>query len=139
MSASAGAKAPSTQAAPTQDRTERRAERHELELNVDFESDSTFYTGLTQNISTGGIFLATHQPKKVGDHVRVRFSLPGSDHMIVVDTEVRWLRHSSSLHRSDGPPGMGLRFLALPADDAERIQQFVNHRDSLFYDDELIK
>ena len=132
MTARAGAHVAST---PEQ-RHERQAARHELEINVDFESDSNFYTGLTQNISTGGIFLATHAPKKVGDHVVVRFMLPGVSQPIVIDTEVRWLRHSSSLHRSDGPPGMGLRFLSLTAEQATQIQRFIDNRDSLYYDDE---
>lgn len=131
MTAGAGAKAH-----PSHDRHERQAERHELEINVDFESESNFYTGLTQNISTGGVFLATHAPKRVGDHVRLRFMLPGASQPIIVDTEVRWLRHASSLHRSDGPPGMGLRFLSLSAEDANLIQRFIDSRDSLFYDDE---
>jgi len=133
MTTSAGAKASSAA-----ERAERQAERHELEINVDFESESNFYTGLTQNISTGGIFLATHAPKRVGDHVRLRFMLPGAPRPIEVDTEVRWLRHASSLHRSDGPPGMGLRFLSLSAEDADVIQRFLDNRDSLYYglDDE---
>ena len=38
----------------------RAAERFDLEVKVDLESDHNFYTGLTQNISAGGLFIATH-------------------------------------------------------------------------------
>lgn len=115
---------------------QRQAERHNLEIAVDLESDSNFYTGLTQNISTGGVFIATHQIKRVGDHVRLKFTLPGNPRAIEVDTEVRWIRENSSLHRTDGASGMGVRFINMHPDDAAAIQSFLGDRDSLFYDDE---
>lgn len=115
---------------------QRQAERHDLEIAVDLESDSNFYTGLTQNISSGGLFIATHQIKRVGDHVRLKFTLPGSPRPIEVDTEVRWIRENSSLHRTDGATGMGVRFINMSHQDAEAIQGFLGDRDSLYYDDE---
>ena len=130
MNPGAGAK---VQVEPTH---QRQAERHDLEIAVDLESDSNFYTGLTQNISTGGLFIATHQIKRVGDHVRLKFSLPGSPRPVEVDTEVRWIRENSSLHRTDGASGMGVRFINMSGDDAKAIQAFIQSRDSLFYDDE---
>lgn len=115
---------------------QRQAERHDLEIAVDLESDSNFYTGLTQNISTGGLFIATHQMKRVGDHLRLKFTLPGNPRPIEVDTEVRWIRENSSLHRTDGASGMGVRFIDMAPADAAAIQSFLENRDSLFYDDE---
>jgi uncharacterized protein (TIGR02266 family) len=115
---------------------QRQAERHDLEIAVDLESDTNFYTGLTQNISTGGLFIATHQIKRVGDNVRLKFTLPGSPRPIEVDTEVRWIRENSSLHRTDGASGMGVRFINMTAEDAAAISTFLENRDSLFYDDE---
>lgn len=115
---------------------QRQSERHDLEIAVDLESDTNFYTGLTQNISTGGVFIATHQIKRVGDHVQLKFTLPGSPKPIQVDTEVRWIRENSSLHRTDGASGMGVRFINMSAEDAAAIQSFLQNRESLFYDDE---
>ena len=59
----------------------RVAERFDLEVKVDLESDHNFYTGLTQNISAGGLFIATHQLRRIGDYIKVSFSLPGSTHL----------------------------------------------------------
>lgn len=132
MSQGAGAKMAATPNVGHQ----RVAERHDLEIQVDLESDSNFYTGLTQNISTGGLFIATHQIKRVGDHVRLRFTLPGAGRPIECDTEVRWIRENSSLHRTDSPPGMGVRFIDLAPEDAGVIEHFLQNRDSLYYDDE---
>jgi len=115
---------------------QRQAERHDVEVSVDLESDSNFYTGLTQNISTGGLFIATHQIKRVGDHVRLKFSLPGTGRVVECDTEVRWIRENSSLHRTDGASGMGVRFLDLSPEDSAAIDSFIRSRESLFYDDE---
>jgi uncharacterized protein (TIGR02266 family) len=115
---------------------QRLAERHEVAVTVDLESDSNFYTGLTQNISAGGLFIATHQIKRVGDRIRLKFMLPGASQPIECETEVRWIRENSSLHRTDGASGMGVRFLDMAPADASVIQSFIEDRDSLFYDDE---
>jgi uncharacterized protein (TIGR02266 family) len=114
----------------------RGAERVDLQVSVDFQSDHNFYTGLTQNISTGGLFIATHQMRRIGDRIRVSFSLPGAPAPISVETEVRWLRESTSLQRFDGSPGMGVRFVSLSPEAMRAIGAFLQDRDSLFYDDE---
>lgn len=130
MTSSLGAR---MQADPTH---QRQAERHDVEVAVDLESDTNFYTGLTQNISTGGLFIATHQIRHVGDRIRLKFTLPGAGRTIECDTEVRWIRENSSLHRTDGASGMGVRFLNLSASDSTAIDGFIRSRESLFYDDE---
>ncbi len=79
----------------------RASERFDLEVKVDLESDHNFYTGLTQNISAGGLFIAT-----------------------------------SALNRVDGATGMGVRFVNLSPEAAKAIQDFIQSRDSLYYDDE---
>jgi uncharacterized protein (TIGR02266 family) len=114
----------------------RNAERLALEVKVDLESDHNFYTGLTQNISAGGLFVATHELRRIGDRIKVTFTLPGSTAPLAVETEVRWIRENSSLYRGDGVTGMGVRFIDLPADAKREIVRFLESRDSLFYDDE---
>jgi uncharacterized protein (TIGR02266 family) len=114
----------------------RVAERFDLEVKVDLESDHNFYTGLTQNISAGGLFIATHQLRRIGDHIKVKFSLPGSPGTISIDTEVRWIRENSLLHRFDGSTGMGVRFIDLAPEASQAIVAFLENRDSLYYDDE---
>jgi uncharacterized protein (TIGR02266 family) len=115
----------------------RASERFDLEVKVDLESDHNFYTGLTQNISAGGLFIATHHIRKIGDRITLKFALPGSADLISVETEVRWIRENSALHKvQDGSTGMGVRFINLSADATAAIQRFLQSRDSLFYDDE---
>lgn len=123
-------------AAPTVDAHQRKAERHDVEVVVDLDSDSNFYTGLTQNISTGGLFIATQKIKRVGERIHLKFMLPGGTAPIECETEVRWIRENTSLLRTDGSPGMGVRFIDMSPKDAEAIGRFLQGRESLFYDDE---
>ncbi len=114
----------------------RASERFDLEVKVDLESDHNFYTGLTQNISAGGVFIATHYIRRIGDRITLKFTLPGSDKTIDVETEVRWIRENSALQRVDGAQGMGVRFINLTPEASAAINAFIQARDSLFYDDE---
>ena len=114
----------------------RASERFDLEVKVDLESDHNFYTGLTQNISAGGVFIATHHIRRIGDRITLKFSLPGSDQTLAVETEVRWIRENSALQKIDGASGMGVRFINLTPEASAVIQRFIEARDSLYYDDE---
>jgi uncharacterized protein (TIGR02266 family) len=114
--------------------TDRRSEaRLELEVEVGLESDHNFYTGLTQDISQGGLFIATRITYRVGDRIRIRFTLPGRPEPISAEAEVRWLRDPRAM-RTDGPEGVGLRFVELTPEIRGEISQFLQHRESLFYD-----
>ena len=125
-----------TGAKVAQQQNVRAAERFDLEVKVDLESDHNFYTGLTQNISSGGLFIATNALRKIGDRITLKFSLPGSVEPLAVETEVRWIRENSALHRVEGSTGMGVRFVNLSPAAAAAINQFVQARESLYYDDE---
>ena len=54
---------PASLSAPADARAYRRLC---LELEVTLESDSNFYMGLTENLSDGGIFVATHAIQPIG-------------------------------------------------------------------------
>jgi uncharacterized protein (TIGR02266 family) len=115
--------------------SERRVEeRVELEVEVGLHTDHNFYTGLTQDISEGGIFVATHQIKPLGHQFTVKFKVPGWPTPISSLAEVRWIREGSASARSDAPVGMGLRFLELPPQGKMAIGTFMKKRDSIFWD-----
>jgi uncharacterized protein (TIGR02266 family) len=115
----------------------RAAERFDLEVKVDLESDHNFYTGLTQNISAGGVFIATHHLRRIGDHITLKFTLPGSEKQLSVETEVRWIRENTALMKAgESGTGMGVRFINLSPEASAAITAFVESRESLYYDDE---
>lgn len=117
------------------DRDRREATRHEVEIEVTMESEHNFYTGLTQDVSTGGLFIATHQLRPIGEQIRLKFSLPGGGAPLDILTEVRWHRDTRAI-RTDGHAGMGVKFLNLSGEHQKAIEAFLADRDSLFFDDE---
>ena len=114
----------------------RTSPRVEIQLEVGVHSESNFYTGLTQDISTGGLFVATHKVEPIGQHMLVQLTLPGVPQPITVECEVRWVREATALHGNHSHPGMGLRFITLSANARQAIAGFLRTRESLFYDDE---
>lgn len=96
------------------------------------ESDHNFYTGLVQDISRGGVFVATHDLRPIGTTYVLRLRLPGVDAGVVAEAVVRWVREASA--HSDAPAGMGLQFVALSPEAHAAIHEFLRRRESIFYD-----
>lgn len=113
-----------------QPRSQRRREheRHRVELDVSSGSDHNFYSGFAENLSTAGVFVATHLLKKVGEHVDISIHLAELDKLVQGTGEVCWVREPNE--RSDMPPGMGIRFVELLPGSAEAIEQFLATRES---------
>jgi uncharacterized protein (TIGR02266 family) len=115
---------------------DRRAHRRSvLQTEVHLESHSNFYTGFTQDISEGGLFVASDNLLPMGTMVELQFSIADGKPPIAARGEVRWTRMHGAGTRDDAPAGMGLRFVMLTDDDKRRIEAFVVQRDTLFFED----
>jgi uncharacterized protein (TIGR02266 family) len=113
--------------------TNRRAtQRLAIGVSVTVYSASAFWTGFTENISEGGLFVATNEPLDIGDQLDVSLVIEGEP-PISVRGVVRWLRLSQG---ANGPaPGAGMQFDSLDEETALRITRFIRtRRDALFYD-----
>lgn len=88
--------------------TSRKDVRPVAELQVVFDLDTQFYTGLSQDFSEGGVFIATYQPQPIGTQLGLSFELPCGT-KIVARGEVRWIRDTLDASR----PGMGVAFVKL--------------------------
>jgi uncharacterized protein (TIGR02266 family) len=108
--------------------------RFAVDLDVTMSSEHNFYAGFAENISSGGLFIATHVLKPVGEKLEISVTLPDRAEAIRCRGEVRWVREYSE--RSNVPPGLGIRFIGLPAPDAEAIERFLKDREPLFYDED---
>jgi uncharacterized protein (TIGR02266 family) len=108
----------------------RRGNRHSVEIEVNVASHSNLYLGFTENLSSGGVFVATYVAKPIGSHIEVNLTFPGGD-ALKVHGVVRWLRDATP----DDWPGMGVQFENLSPDDEAKIRKFLALRDPLFYDD----
>lgn len=107
-------------------------QRTDVQIEISLGSDHNFYMGFTENISEGGLFVATHSLREVGSEMSIELTLPGIEEPIVARGIVRWLRLYNE--GSDSPPGMGLQFVDLTPHAAALIREFVANRSPLFYD-----
>ena len=112
----------------------REHDRFTVDLEVNVLSESNFYMGLAENLSAGGLFIATHQLQKVGSKIQLSLRLPESDTVYQVVGEVRWVRVYNE--QSDTSPGLGVRFTELPSGAEEVINRFLGQREPLFFDDD---
>jgi uncharacterized protein (TIGR02266 family) len=115
--------------APGPDR--RASRRIEFEARVAFESKHNAAAGLIQNISAGGLFVATDQLCSIGDRVVLRFRLPSDQTLLAVDADVRWVGQSTSPRKRSAATGMGLEFVELAVDAAASINRFLRKRGAL--------
>jgi uncharacterized protein (TIGR02266 family) len=106
--------------------------RVEIQVEVTMESDHNFFTGLSSNVSEGGLFVATSALPPLGTRLVVRFALDGQPEHIDAVGEVCWVRDARS---ADFPAGFGLRFLKISDEALDRVAHFVAMRDSIFYED----
>ena len=88
-------------------------------VEVFMRDDETLWSGVSENISAGGVFVRTARLREIGDVIRVELSLPHGDVVIRTDCEVTWVRPTRG-RKPEEQGGMGLRFLAIepPAETA---------------------
>ena len=118
----------------------QRSFRKKLELNLSFEidlgkgSEHNFYTGLTNNISEGGVFISTPQVLDIGTKIKFPLTLPGMMEGETVEGEVRWVRREGRAEE-DVPPGVGVQFTQISDNLKARINHYLEERESIFYED----
>ena len=87
------------------------------------DGQKTFF-GYAKNISRGGLFIATLNPRELGEEFMLELTLPMKPkHKVSCRCKVVWKRlyKRKSVHE----PGMGLRFLDLSAEDGNKIDEWV--------------
>lgn len=107
------------------DDEKRRDARESVTLFVEYEGADDLVGDFTENLSTGGTFVATSRPIPVGTGVHLVLSFPGLLEPISIEGKVRWIRKEAS---EDGDAGAGIEFEPGPGRDAlaaviERIQR----------------
>jgi len=111
----------------------REHSRFSVDLDVTVGSDHNFYAGFAEDLSAGGVFIATHKLKPVGSKIELSVNLPDGAQVRALG-EVRWIRVFNET--SDTPPGMGVKFLDVSSEAVSTINTFLARRDPLFFDDE---
>ncbi len=116
----------------SEQRTERRGA---FDISVGVSTHHRLFVGLSSNISTGGLFVATDELLRRGDAIEVRFRIPGSEHVFQKQAEVAWTRPFDQ-HQADGQvqAGAGVRLLDLTNDEKRMLNAFIDAHDPLFFD-----
>jgi uncharacterized protein (TIGR02266 family) len=115
--------------APVGERRSRGDTRAFIEVEIGLTSESHFYTGLSLDLSTGGVFVATYEPARPGSAVSLYFVLPDG-HVVNAEGVVRWTRDGAP----DAPPGMGVAFVNISPASLAHIAQFCASRPPLYFD-----
>ena len=119
---------------PASESVRREYERFSVDLEVSLGSEHNFYAGLAENLSAGGVFIATHRLQKVGSKIDLSLRMPDSEETFDLVGEVRWVRVYNA--QSDTSPGLGVRFTDLEPRVSAAISRFLGQREPLFFDDD---
>jgi uncharacterized protein (TIGR02266 family) len=110
----------------------RSVKRFCIDTEIGFQSESNFYTGFTEDISEGGLFLATFDCRPVGSQLYINFTLPNGA-LVSAEGIVRWIREYNRA-TPDTTPGMGVQFTSLPEEHRAAINRFLTQREPMFYE-----
>jgi uncharacterized protein (TIGR02266 family) len=113
----------------------RASRRFPLKVEVSYTSEHNFYTGFLTNLSSGGLFVATHNPSAIGDVIELTFTVPGLARSCTALCRVQWVREYNVL-TPETQPGMGLRFVRLDPEARAAIEMFIRHREPIFFDND---
>jgi two-component system chemotaxis response regulator CheY len=107
----------------------RKAPRIPIKLEVSYSDGEQFteYTaGYTLNMSVGGLFLETTSPLSPGVELKLKFSFPESDDLIMCRGRVAWVNSLQSPVNKNHPPGMGVAFVDL--EEERQILELIRSR-----------
>ena len=106
----------------------RTATREPVAFEIKVTSDADLYTGVTENLSEGGVFVRSAAPPAIGTRVHLRFTIPGGGSEVALDGEVRWHRTGAG-----DASGYGVRFVSPTEDVLDGIRAFFAGRPSLVH------
>jgi uncharacterized protein (TIGR02266 family) len=115
---------------------QRSGPRASIHIEVTVTGPHNFFRGFTEDISGGGLFIATHQFYPIGTEFNLTLII-GNDELTVL-ARVAWIRESSNpLMPADTEPGMGLQFVYAAPDQRCIIEEFIKKKEPIFFDADM--
>lgn len=115
------------------DPADRRATpRVAIEVDVSVGGGGRVATGVSGDVSVGGLYVSTYRPLPEGTRVSVRFRLPNGH--VTGSGVVRWTREG----RPGRLPGMGIEFVELDALDRDCLERFCGKRPRFLSYEEIV-
>src|SRR5438477_185544 len=117
------------------DRSARMSDRPELRstprltanFKVRYESFDQFLTEYTEDLSRGGMFLATRTFLPLNSVITCELYLPGSDDKVRIIGRVAHVMTEAEATGRKRNAGMGIEFLDIPREDADRLLGYLAH------------
>ena len=103
-----------------------------LEVDIGLHSETNFFAGFADDVSEGGLFVATYDVLGIGSELTVSFVLP-TGAQVTTRGRVTWTREAKD-HESDLHPGMGVAFTDIDAESVDAIRRFMAARAPIFYE-----
>ena len=100
----------------------RKMSRTSTVIQVNHHTVDSFFRDFADNISAGGMFIATPKPLKPGTQLSVEFLIPECDYPIRVKAKVAWSR---SVPSEGQTRGMGVKFDSLSPSVKDKINTIV--------------
>ncbi|MCK4739681.1 MAG: PilZ domain-containing protein [Deltaproteobacteria bacterium] len=98
-----------------------------LVLEIKGEDDNGVFFGYARNLSKGGLYITTINPREVGSEFAISFKLPGEGTVVKCKCRVMWSKaYKPNLEQR---PGMGIRFIGLNIDLKEKIEEWAKTLD----------
>ena len=115
------------------DDDKRKSDREPVTLFVEYEGADDLVGDYTENLSSGGTFVATNRELPIGTNIQLVLSFPGLLEPISIEGTVRWTRgsHNATEVVAEGEEaGAGIQFTAGTArDQLAGLIEKINRRD----------
>jgi uncharacterized protein (TIGR02266 family) len=99
---------------------QRKSDREPVTLLVEYEGADDLVGDYTENLSSGGTFVATNRELPIGTNIKLVLSFPGLLEPIAIEGTVRWTRGNkdgTEVLNEGEEAGAGIQFAPGPARD----------------------
>jgi uncharacterized protein (TIGR02266 family) len=109
---------------PREETAGAREDRVSTNIRISFKKARDFFRAYTANIGSGGLFVRTTKNLPEGSLLNLEFNLPNSNHVIHTKGKVAWAR-SKEASSEQMPPGMGIAFVDIRAEDKKLVNNYI--------------
>jgi uncharacterized protein (TIGR02266 family) len=120
-------RAPGSKPPPQPDQRPRAFPRVQTRLQVGWSTAKEFLVAYAENISRGGIFVATQNPPAVHEVVELLLELPDGQAPVKVNAEVVQCVPADVARATGRTPGAGLQFIGGDEDFRRRVDACIEH------------
>jgi uncharacterized protein (TIGR02266 family) len=106
------------------DLSSRREPRTQKTLSLQYADKKAVINALTENASSGGLFVNTENPLEKDEHFQIELHLPGIADPVKVKSKVIWTRKDTK--EPDKPNGMGIKFVEITKEAKQTLKKYLN-------------